>query len=158
MSKTVEIEFKEIVFVAPGVRIPKGMKMKVKTSNDFPGQWEVKEELTKTGFWQPEYNCGLDGTYSLVKSNSKPTKNTTNKKNLPFIRRILYYSIGLIIPFVFAKPIIKFIQYFFSFDGILWKTGEKNNSTPIDHIPRFKRAVYGIVLPWWALKMIFDKN
>lgn len=154
MSKTVEIEFKEIVFVAPGVKIPKGMKMKVPTVNEFPQEWEVKEQLRKNGFWKDDYNCGLSDSYSVVKSNVKGSKET----KMPFIRRVLYYSIGLIIPFVFAKPIIQFLQNFFSFDGILWKKGEKNKSSPIDNIPRFKRSVYGILLPWWALKMLYDKN
>jgi hypothetical protein len=158
MSKTVEIEFKEIVFVAPGAKIPKGMKMKVQTQNEFPLQWEVKEQLRKNGFWKDDYNCGLDDTYFVVNKIKKPNINTSKTTKVPFVRLVLYYSIGLILPFVFAKPIIKFIQFWFSFDGILWKTGEKNNATPIDHIPRFKRAVYGIILPWWALKMIFDKN
>lgn len=157
MSKVVEIEFNETVFVSSGVRIPKGMKLKVKTSNDFPGEWEVKEELTKTGFWKSEYNCGLDGTYSVVRPNSSKNQSKSKKTNLPFIRRILYYSIGLIIPFVFAKPIINFLQNFFSLGGILWKTGEKNNASIIDDIPKFKRAVFGIIMPWWLLKMIFGK-
>jgi hypothetical protein len=158
MSKVVEIEFNETVFVSSGVRIPKGMKLKVKTSNDFPGQWEVKEELTKTGFWKSEYKCGLDGTYSVVRPNSSINQGKSEKTNLPFIRRVLYYTIGLIIPFVFAKPIINFLQSFFSFDGILWKKGEKNNASIIDDIPRFKRAVFGIIMPWWLLKMIFGKK
>lgn len=158
MSKVVEIEFNETVFVSSGVRIPKGKKLKVKTSNDFPGQWEVKEELTKSGFWKPDYNCGLDGTYSVVRSNSSPNRVKAKTNNLPFIRKILYYTIGLIIPFVFAKPIINALHSFFSLEGILWKDGEGNKSSIIDDIPKHKRALYGIIMPWWLLKMIFGKK
>jgi hypothetical protein len=156
MSKVVEIEFKQVVNVSSSNRINKGYKLKVNTLNDFPAEWEVKESLKETGFWKPEYNCSLNGTYSVVKLGTKSAKVKPEDKQLPFIRRVLYYSFGLIIPFVFAKPLIKLFQSAFSLEGILWKSGEKNNTTPIDDIPKYKRAIFGIILPWWALKMIFS--
>ena len=169
MNRTVEIEFTKTVFVAPGVNIPKGMKFNVITSNEFPQQWELEKKMSEIGLWKPEYKCGLSGTYVVVKNDrivnkrsserqSVTSENSSKMQKMSFVRIVLYYTIGLFIPFVFAKPIIQLLQSIFSLEGILWKSGEKNNSSPIDNISKFKRSLFGIVLPWWAIKLIFSKD
>ncbi len=88
---------------------------------------------------------------------------------LGFLRTILYYSIGLVIPFIFARAIITLLVNIFSFDGLVYKKRNRdvlhvgcfgrNVLTPInDTVHPFIRGTFGLILPWWLLKLIFGKK
>jgi hypothetical protein len=82
---------------------------------------------------------------------------------MPLIRRIGYYSIGLIVPFIFARPIITLLENVLSFDKIFSRRNERNVlttriSSPINHISKYKRGFFGIFFPWWLIKLIFEKK
>jgi hypothetical protein len=86
-----------------------------------------------------------------------------SESEMPFVRRIGYYTIGLVIPFVFARPIITLLENVLRFDGIFSKSNQRDVlstriSSPINHISKVKRGLYGIIMPWWLIKLLFDKK
>jgi hypothetical protein len=92
-----------------------------------------------------------------------------SKPKLGIIRTIGYYTIGLVIPFVFARLIITLLVNVLSFDGIFYKKRDRDVLkaggfgqhilSPInENVSPLIRGTFGIVLPWWLLKIIFGKK
>jgi hypothetical protein len=88
---------------------------------------------------------------------------------LGLLRTIGYYTIGLILPFIFARMIITLLVNVFSFDGIFYKKRNRDVLqagcfgshvlTPInDSVHPTIRGTFGLILPWWLLKIIFGKK
>jgi hypothetical protein len=92
-----------------------------------------------------------------------------SNNELGFLRTILYYSIGLVLPFIIARSIITLLVNILSFDGMLYKKKDRDvmNAgcfgrhilTPInDTVSPVIRGTFGLILPWWLLKLIFGKK
>lgn len=92
-----------------------------------------------------------------------------SKNELGFLRTVLWYSIGIVIPFVFARIIITLLVNILSFDGVLYKKRNRDVAkagcfgnhilSPInDSVSPFIRGTVGLVLPFWLLKIIFGKK
>lgn len=91
------------------------------------------------------------------------------QQKLGVIRTIGYYTIGLILPFIFARIIITLLVNVLSFDGIFFKKRDRDVLragalgqhvlSPInDVVSPFIRGTFGLIMPWWLLKMIFGKK
>lgn len=91
------------------------------------------------------------------------------QQKLGVIRTIGYYTIGLILPFIFARIIITLLVNVLSFDGIFFKKRDRDVLkagalgqhvlSPInDVVSPSIRGTFGIIMPWWLLKMIFEKK
>jgi hypothetical protein len=85
------------------------------------------------------------------------------------LRTILYYTIGLVLPFVFARMIITLLVNILSFDGIFYKKRNREvlNAgcfgrhilSPInDSVSPFIRGSLGLILPWWLLNILFGRK
>lgn len=91
------------------------------------------------------------------------------RNELGFLRTIGYYSIGLILPFVFARAIITLMVNVLSFDGIFYKKRDRDLlqggiigqhiASPINEsVNPFIRGSFGLIMPWWLLKFIFGRK